>query len=67
MIRSRDRDVPPPKISQDPLLPDGISDTAVTYQACLCTLIDIVGEAKSKVCLLILRTAWSVLKERINL
>lgn len=67
MIRGRDRDVPPPKISQDPLRPDGSSDTAVIYQACLCTLIDIVGEAKSKVRLLLLHTAWSVLKEKINL
>lgn len=67
MIRGRDRDVPPPKILQDPLLLDGSSDTAVIYQACLCTLIDIVGEAKSKVRLFLLHTAWSVLKDKIIL
>ena len=50
MIRIRDHDVPPPKVPlHTPLLQDGSTDTSVTYQACLSTLIDIVGEAKNKV------------------
>ena len=50
MIRARDHDVPLPKIPlHAPLERDGSTDTSIIYQAYLCTLIEIVGEAKSKV------------------